>query len=128
VIVKAGAVIGQGYNAPPGDNLKERICQQPINKYAKYPADKTCCVHAEQRAIMAALRDHPHKLAGADLHYVAIDDQGQVEYAGKPYCTHCSKLALDVGIKRFGLWHRQGIKMYDTLEYNRLSYRYRKRA
>lgn len=44
--------------------------------------------------------------------------------AGKPYCTICSKLALDVGIKEFALWHEEGITIYNTEEYNTLSYQY----
>jgi hypothetical protein len=43
-------------------------------------------------------------------------------FAGAPYCTICSKMALDVGLRWFGLWHETGIRMYDTREYNDLSF------
>jgi len=46
--------------------------------------------------------------------------------SGKPYCTVCSRLALDNGIKEFVLWHTDGIKGYDTKEYNKLSYDFNK--
>lgn len=127
VVVKDGDILGRGYNSPPLDDISRRRCMDNINKYAKNPTDKTCCMHAEQRAINNALLDNPSQLAGADLYLVSIDKSGEMEFAGKPYCTICSKLALDVGIARFGLWHKNGPIMYDTLVYNDLSYRYKKR-
>lgn len=48
-----------------------------------------------------------------------------LETAGQPYCTHCSRLALDAGIAEFVLWHNEGIAVYPTDEYNNLSYRYK---
>jgi hypothetical protein len=47
-----------------------------------------------------------------------------MEKSGKPYCTICSKSALDIGIKEFVLWHEDGICAYDTAEYNLLSFDY----
>jgi deoxycytidylate deaminase len=35
--------------------------------------DKTCCIHAEQRAIMNALRNHPNEIEGADLYFMRLD-------------------------------------------------------
>jgi deoxycytidylate deaminase len=113
VVVKNGQVIGSGYNAPPGDDITQRRCRVKINKYAKNPTDKTCCIHAEQRAILDALEKYPAVLAGADLYYASISETGELQFAGKPYCTHCSKLALDTGIVRFGLWHRAGPELYE---------------
>ncbi len=124
MVVKDGKVIGAGYNAPPLDDVKQRRCQDKINKYAKNPTDKTCCIHAEQRAILDALEKHSADLTGADLYYVSVNEAGELQFAGKPYCTHCSKLALDTGIARFGLWHRGGPKLYDTKTYNDLSFSY----
>lgn len=49
---------------------------------------------------------------------------GLILKAGKPYCTICSKMALDVGIAEFVLWHEEGITVYDTKEYNELSFQY----
>lgn len=92
--------------------------------YHKKVTDKTCCVHAEQRAIMDALRKNSEKLSGSRLYFIRLDKAGNTSKAGKPYCTICSKMALDAGISEFVLWHEEGICVYDTEEYNTLSYEY----
>lgn len=124
VIVKDGEIIGTGFNSPPQDKEEQRMCSHPKNLYHQKVADKTCCVHAEQRAIIDTLRNNPDKIVGARLYFIRLDNNGLPSPAGKPYCTHCSKLALDVGIKEFVLWHEQGICVYDTEEYNLLSFQY----
>lgn len=124
VIVKDDAVIGKGYNAPPLDDQKYRVCLNEYQLPQKFKYDRTCCVHAEQRAIMDALKEHQSTLEGADLYFIRIDEHGSREKAGEPYCTVCSRMALDVGISHFVLWHEKGICAYETDEYNRLSYAY----
>ena len=124
VIVKNNEIIGSGFNNPPQDREEQRMCSHSKDSYHKKVADKTCCVHAEQRAIIDALKNNPDKLSGATLYFIRLDDKGAPSRAGKPYCTHCSKLALDVGIKEFVLYHSQGICVYDTEEYNLLSFQY----
>lgn len=42
--------------------------------------------------------------------------------AGKPYCTICSKMALDAGVSEWVLWHDKGITIYDANEYNEISF------
>lgn len=123
VIVKDNQVIGEGFNSPPNNLESQRRC---VNKKIDYDikvTDKTCCMHAEQRAIMDALRKNPDKIKGSTLYFVRLKD-GIIQVAGKPYCTICSKMALDVGIKYFVLLHETGLKFYDTEEYNNLSYQY----
>ncbi len=120
VIVKDSQIIGQGFNSPPSES--QRRCKNKKDQYHQKVTDKTCCVHAEQRAIMDALKNHPDKLKGSKLFFIRLDQDNNVLFAGKPYCTICSKMALDVGIKEFVLLHKQGIKSYDTEEYNELSY------
>ena len=122
VIVKNNKVIGRGYNSPPLDIETHRRCDEPVDKYAKYPTDKTCCVHAEQRAMFDALRHHPAELEGASLYFVSVDEEGKMLFSGQPYCTQCSKLALELGIASFGLWHEGGISVYSTDEYHALSW------
>ena len=53
-----------------------------------------------------------------------LNSKGNKSFAKKPYCTICSKMALDLGIKEFVLSHEEGIKTYKTEEYNDLSYNY----
>lgn len=125
IIVKDGEIIGQGVNTPPKNLEAQRRCENEKDSYHKKVTDKTCCVHAEQRAIMDALRKNPEKLEGSILYFIRLDKDEKLSFAGAPYCTICSKMALDVGISKFILWHESGIKEYDTQEYNDLSFSYR---
>lgn len=124
VIISAGEIIGRGFNSPAGELESQRRCA--VEKDALHPkvTDKTCCVHAEQRAIFDALRTHPDRIAGSVLYFVRLSPAGGIEPAGNPYCTICSKSALDVGIGGFVLVHPKGVCLYDTEEYNLLSLRY----
>ena len=124
VIVNNDEIIGSGFNSPPRNNNQKR-CSDAKDSYHKKVTDKTCCVHAEQRAIMNALRNNKNKLLGSRLYFIRLDKEGNPSKAGNPYCTICSKMALDVGIKEFVLWHEQGICVYDTEEYNALSFQFK---
>jgi len=111
VVVKNGKMIGQGYNSPPQDNVENRMCDKD-----------SCCCHAEWRAIIQALKENPNEIEGSQLYFTRVDDQGKLKKSGKPYCTVCSRLALDVGISYFVLWHEEGICSYPTNVYNLYSY------
>jgi deoxycytidylate deaminase len=124
VIVKNDEIIGQGYNSPAANKESQRRCTCEKNQLHPKVTDKTCCIHAEQRAIIDALKNNQSKIENATLIFVRIDKQGNIEPAGKPYCTICSKLALDTGIKEFILLHKEGPVSYNTEEYNSLSYQY----
>lgn len=124
VIVKGDKIIGKGYNSPPDDAESQRRCNYDKDSYNKKVTDKTCCIHAEQRAIMNALRNNPDDLNGSKLYFIRLDKNNSKEFAGKPYCTICSKMALDVGIKQFVLLHDAGLKEYPIEEYNNLSYNF----
>lgn len=110
IVDKDGNVIGSGYNSPPLDDINNGNCENDI-----------CCVHAEQRAIMSALKNHSEKLKGAKLYFVRIDKDGNVKKSGKPNCTVCSRLSLDTEVSQFLLWHEEGITEYNTDEYNQIS-------
>jgi deoxycytidylate deaminase len=124
VIVADNQIIGRGFNSPPKNLDSQRKCSCDKDSYNKKVTDKTCCIHAEQRAIIDALRNNSKKLAGAKLYFIRLDNEGEPTFAGKPYCTICSKMALDAGVKEFILWHKDGICAYETDEYNVLSYEY----
>lgn len=123
IIVKNREIIGEGYNAPPLDKKENQMCDKKIN-HNKPKYDKTCCMHAEWRAIMDALKRNPKKLEGSKLYFTRIDEKKQLKKSGRPFCTVCSRMALDAGIKKFILWHKEGICEYPTDEYNCLSYEY----
>lgn len=54
IIVKNNEIIGQGYNSPPLDEKLDHCLKDDLPKGFK--SDKTCCIHAEQRAIMNELQ------------------------------------------------------------------------
>jgi len=124
VIIENDEIIGTGFNSPPGHLEHQRRCKNDKNNYNKKITDKTCCVHAEQRAIMNALIDAPDKIIGSRLYFIRIDENGKPTHAGKPYCTICSKMALDAGISEFVLRDEKWVCVYDTDEYNTLSFKY----
>ncbi len=104
IIVKDNEIIGEGYNAPPLDKEENRMCNEKFNNSLSRH-DQTCCMHAEWRAIMDALKRNSEKTKGAKLYFTRVDDAGKIKKSGKPYCTVCSRLALDAGIEKFVLWH-----------------------
>ena len=127
VIVKNGDIIGRGFNSPPKGLESERRCGLSKGDYNERVTDKTCCVHAEQRAIIDALKKNPQKVEGSRLYFMRLGDGGEWEEAEEPYCTICSKMALDVGIAEFVLWKKEGVCVYSIEEYNKLSFDYGKR-
>lgn len=136
VIVKSNkyngyqSIIGKGFNSPPGNS--ENRCNRKSELSEKFKSDKTCCVHAEQRAIMDVLINYVNPLnkhnalKNTRLYFIRLDDNNEIKKSGMPYCTICSKMTLDAGIKEFTLWHPHGICVYNTLEYNELSFNYGK--
>ncbi len=122
VIVNEGKVIGTGFNSPPGDQPLEKCLKD--NLPASFKSDKTCCVHAEQRAMIDALIKNPAKLRDSRIYFIRLAKDGSKEPEGKPDCTICGKLALELEIKDFVFWHKQGICAYGTREYNELSFQY----
>ncbi len=127
VIINGSEVLGRGYNAPPRDNINHRKCQSAVPSRAKPKSDRTCCVHAEWRAIEEALGKASSRIEGSTLYFGRVDDEtGQLKPSGRPYCTVCSRLALDVGIHSWVLWHGpvDGFRVYDADNYNQLSHLY----
>jgi deoxycytidylate deaminase len=122
IVNDEGVILGTGFNGPPGNTRLERCLKDGIPK--NFKSDRTCCMHAEQRAIIDALSKHSN-LSETTIYYLGLDLENRRLFAGRPYCTICSKLALDVGIKKFVLWHEEGIVAYDTREYNELSFAFR---
>ena len=124
VIVRDTEIIGRGFNSPPYNLESQRRCENDKKNYNKKVTDKTCCIHAEQRAMFDALKNNPEKLQDSKLYFIRLDKNDDKSFAGKPYCTICSKMALDLGIKEFTLWHESGIYSYNAEEYNNKSFEY----
>ena len=123
IIDDEGKIIGEGFNSQPCSNGIVECFKDGLPK--DFKSDKTCCIHAEQRAIIYALKHFPDKIKGSMLFFLRLDENDRPKNSGQPYCTICSKLALDVGISNFVLWHKEGWTAYDTDYYNKLSFQYK---
>ena len=131
VIVKNGQIIGEGYNAPPQDDAQHQRCDKKHELKPGFKSDRTCCVHAEQRAVMDALK-RGEDLSGSTLYFCRVDEAGNRLPSGHPYCTICSKMALDAGVSFWVLEHpedfddpeRCGPTCYEAGYYNELSFDY----
>lgn len=124
IIVKDDIIIWSWFNSPAFNLESQRRCKYTKESYHKKVTDKTCCIHAEQRAIMDALSKNPDKIKWSRLYFTRIDDEGNIKFSWKPYCTICSKMSLDIGISEFVLNHDGWITVYESEEYNDLSYKY----
>jgi deoxycytidylate deaminase len=123
IVSEDGQIIGRGYNAPPQGDESQRMCDVQLHANKKPDSDRTCCVHAEWNAIIDALKHHGEKIDGSTLYFMRVNDKGEFTEAGKPYCTVCSRLAMESGIKTFGLWNG-GPELFDSADYNLKSYAY----
>lgn len=92
---------------------------------AGFKSDKTCCIHAEQRAVIDAIRKDPSEIPGSILYFIRLDSKDRPKVSGQPYCSICSKMALDAGVGHFALFHEEGWKAYTTKEYNELTFKYK---
>lgn len=124
IIVKNEEIIWKWYNSPPWNQEHQRRCENNKSEYHQKVTDKTCCIHAEQRAIFDALKYFPQKIIGSRLYFIRLDDSQMPKFSWVPYCTLCSKSALDAGIDEFVLWTEQWFCVYNTQEYNDLSFEY----
>lgn len=122
IIIANGKVIGRGFNSPAGNEQERCNDNYLIPEQNKH--DITCCVHAEIRVIHDAMTNSASELVGAKLYFIRLNNQFEPTTAGTPYCTICSREALDSGIAEFGLWRDDHFHMYNTQEYNNLTYQY----
>jgi deoxycytidylate deaminase len=123
IVVLNDEIVGTGYGAPANNDVTRRKCELNLINSRKPKSDRTCCMHAEVRAIIEAIKNKKD-ITGSTLYFTRVDKEGNILKSGEPYCTLCSRIALDTGVKYFALWHDAGIKLYDTDEYNELSYQF----
>jgi len=127
VVVLDGEIVGRGYNAPPNDDISQRRCHLELIHSDKPKSDRTCCMHAEWRAILEAVAQK--KARGAMLYFVRVTKEGELKTSrGEPYCTVCSRLALDTGVAVFALLGKDGPLFFDTKKYNDLSYYFHEKS
>lgn len=124
VIVKEGKIIATGFNSPPQNNPEFRTCLNEYEIPSGFRHDRTCCIHAEQRAIQDALKQGG-AMSGSIIYFINIDDSGNKIKAKDLKCTICSRAVLDAGIAEFALYCEDGVRIYTTDEFDRLSYQYK---
>ena len=76
---------------------------------------------AEKYREHADAQGNADKMEGSTLYFMRVNEEGEFTEAGQPYCTVCSRLALQSGIKTFGLWNN-GPDMIPADRYNLRSY------
>lgn len=122
IIVKNEVIIGEGFNSPAGNDEDQRLCEAAMDTAIKPKYDKTCCIHAEWRAVLEACKTNVDKLAGSVLYFMRINNDGEFTDAGDPFCTVCSRLTLEAGVGEFALYNNGGADIYALDEYNQKSY------
>lgn len=116
--------LGAGFNGPPQNDLTLRVCHDSRPSEKKPRADRTCCCHAEWRAIQSAMLRRGPTIIGSSLYFARGTAKGELLPSGEPYCTVCSRLALDAGIAEWILWHKDGPRRYGAKEYHQRSLEY----
>ena len=124
VVVKNTVIIGRGFNGPALGVEANRSCEAELDITIKPKYDKTCCVHAEWRAIIDACKRSGEGVEGSRLYFMRVDEKGDFTDAGDPYCTTCSRFTMEAGIGEFALWNAAGADIYPADEYNAKSYTY----
>jgi deoxycytidylate deaminase len=122
IIVKDSIIIGQGFNSPALDNEDQRLCAAEMDTTLKPKYDKTCCIHAEWRAVLDACKTNADKIGGSVLYFMRINEAGEFTDAGDPFCTVCSRLTMEAGVSEFALYNNGGADIYPLDEYNLKSY------
>ncbi|MDD5693422.1 MAG: hypothetical protein WC437_02200 [Patescibacteria group bacterium] len=120
VLVKNGTIIGFGYNGAPND----KVCNPCLRENIKDNSKTELChaIHAEQRAIINALKDGKD-LTGSRLYHIKVKN-GQMVPSDDISCTLCSRFILETGVAEMALLHSDGLTVYDAEEYNNLNFDY----
>jgi len=124
VIVKNGKLMAEGFNSPPQNKSNLSTCLNEYDIPSGFRHDRTCCIHAEQRAIQDAIKAG-QDIKGAKIYFIAVDKNGDKIMATDMKCTICSRAVLDAGIKEFIFYCSEGVRSYDPEEVDRLSYQYK---
>lgn len=111
-----GLVYGVGSNAPPRPFRCDGsdACRAACGKVA---------VHAEESAIVGAIRSHgSHSVEGLHLVHVKVVN-GEAFPSGSPSCAECSKMVLAWGIAVVWLLHEDGLRPYEAADFHARSLR-----
>ncbi len=120
VIVKEGRIIGRGYNKVTIEGLCDPCIRRDILDHSR--VELCSAVHAEQVAILDALNEG-NNLKGSRMYHIRVKNK-EIKTSGEPSCTVCSRIVLESGIKEFVLMQQKGFALYDSKEFNELSFNY----
>lgn len=124
VIVKNSLIIGEGFNGPALGDESNRRCNEALDLTLKPKYEKTCCIHAEWRAVIDACKRSGEDIEDSRLYFMRVDENGNFTDAGEPYCTTCSRFTLEARVGEFALLNSGGADVYTASEYNARSYEY----
>lgn len=122
IIVHDMLIIGKGFNSPARNDDTQRLCEAEMDTAVRPKYEKTCCIHAEWRAVLDACKTNANKLKGSVLYFMRVDENGDFTDAGGPFCTVCSRLTMEAGVSEFALYNSGGADIYPLDEYNMKSY------
>src|ERR1041384_7355388 len=100
IIVKNGELIAEGFNSPPQNRHEYRTCLNEYDIPAGFRHDRTCCIHAEQRAIEKAQKAETD-LPGSQFYFVPGAPKGSRIVPTVLKYKICSRAVLDAGIAEF---------------------------
>ena len=109
--------LATGYNQPPPPFVCNGSdeCEDACGKL---------CIHAEMMALAVLGNDHYDEItlngAGLELLHVEAEESGSVP-SGPPSCWQCSRHIVFAGIKYVWLYHEDGLRRYDALEFHELT-------
>ncbi|TAM62232.1 hypothetical protein EPN52_00925 [bacterium] len=105
-IWRGDTVLGVGHNRQPGGFrcTGDDACKASCARTA---------IHAEQAALLSSTGG----IRGAEMLHVKTVD-GLLVPSGGPSCLECSKLLLEAGIAGMWLYHEDGWRRYDALDFH----------
>ena len=118
ILVNNGMILSDGYNTP----LLPELCCARENIHDNRAIDLCSALHAEEMAILNAAKC-TCMIQGARLYHIQTKN-GEIKPSGNPSCTQCSKSIYGAGIAEVVLLHEKGYAIYDSKEFNELSFKY----
>lgn len=121
---RRGAVIwleGRGgvWHAASGHNHKPCFARQCTSNDACKLTCRSEAVHAEEHAIIDALKNR-YNVLGANMLHVKVKN-GAIVPSGQPSCLECAKLIVASGIEFMWLFHEEGWQRYRSEEFYLMS-------
>ncbi len=104
-------LMASGWNAPPSPFICDGsdACKATCSKTA---------LHAEQVAIIKALKMHDYLIIReCEMIHVKVVD-GLAVTSEKPSCWQCSKLILESGLKSMWLYQKEGLVEYTAEDFH----------